>query len=73
MFSYFEKDGSFGLRLLEKEREEFLKKYKTSLFISYGIIKKEFVQVPDNLFLDYKEFKPWFDRSVQYVKTLKAK
>ena len=41
MFSYFEKDGTFGLRLPENVREEFLKKYKTTLFISYGIIKKD--------------------------------
>ncbi len=36
MFSYFEKDGTFGLRLAEKDREKFLKKYKTTPFISYG-------------------------------------
>ncbi len=73
MFSYFEKDGTFGLRLSEKPREEFLKKYKTTLFVSYGIIKKEFVLVPDKLFFNIKEFKPWFDMSFDYVKSLKAK
>jgi hypothetical protein len=73
MFSYFEKDGSFGLRLPEKDREEFLKKYRTTLFISYGIVKKEFVLVPDKIFEDFSEFKPWFDRSFKYVKSLKAK
>lgn len=73
MFSYFEKDGTFGLRIPEKEREVFLKKYKTTLFISYGIIKKEFVLVPDKLFLNFKEFKPWFDISFEYVASLKPK
>jgi len=73
MFSYFEKDGSFGLRLPEKEREEFLKKYKTTLFISYGIVKKEFVLVPDKLLMNLKELKPYFDISFEYVKSLKAK
>ena len=73
MFSYFEKDGTFGLRLPEKVREEFLKKYKTGLFISYGIIKKEFALVPDKLFENFKEFKPWFDISFKYVKSLKPK
>ena len=72
MFSYFEKDGTFGLRLPEKEREEFLKRYKTTLFISYGIVKKEFVLVPDKVLLNFKEFKPYFDRSFQYVQSLKA-
>ena len=73
MFSYFEKDGSFGLRLLEKEREAFLKKYNTTLFISYGIVKKEFVLVPDDLLKNVKAFKPYFTASVEYVKSLKAK
>ena len=73
MFAYFEKDGSFGLRLSEPDRDLFLKKYKTTLFISYGIVKKEFVLVPDQLFGKMKEFKPWFDRSFKYVETLKAK
>ena len=73
MFSYFEKDGTFGLRLPEKAREEFLKKYKTTLFVSYDIIKKEFVLVPDKLFLKMKEFKSWFDMSFEYVTSLKTK
>lgn len=73
MFSYFEKDGSFGLRLPEKERGEFLKKYKTTLFISYGIVKKEFVLVPDKLLKNTKELLPYFNASFEYVKSLKAK
>jgi hypothetical protein len=73
MFSNFEKDGSFGLRLPEKEKESFLKKYKTTLFISYGIVKKEFVLVPDKVLLNFKECKPYFDISFTYVSSLKAK
>ena len=73
MFSYFEKDGSFGLRLPEKTREAFLKKYKSTLFVSYGIIKKEFVLVPDKLLKNLKELKPYFDEAFEYVKSLKAK
>lgn len=73
MFSYFEKDGTFGLRLPEKEREAFLEKYKTTLFISYGIVKKEFVLVPEELLLNFNEFKPYFDISFEYVKSLKSK
>jgi len=73
MFSYFEKDGSFGLRLPEKEREEFLKKYKTTLFISYGIVKKDFVLVPQALLLDTKKIKPYFDISFKHVSSLKPK
>lgn len=73
MFSYFEKDGTFGLRLPEKAKEEFLKKYKTTLFVSYGVVKKEWVLVPEKLFNNYEEFKPYFKISFEFVKTLKAK
>jgi hypothetical protein len=73
MFSYFEKDGSFGLRLPDKVRDEFLKTYKTTLFVSYGVVKKEFVLVPDKLLHNMKEFKHYFDISFEYVKSLKPK
>ena len=73
MFSYFEKDGTFGLRLPDKERDDFLRKYKTNLFVSYGIVKKEFVLVPDKLLLNFEEFKPYFDISFEYVASLKPK
>lgn len=73
MSSYLEKDGSLGLRLPAAAIEEFLKKYKTTLFVSYGIVKKEFVLVPETLFKDTKKLKPYFDMSFEYVKTLKPK
>ena len=73
MFSYLEKDGSLGLRLPPDELEKFLKKYKTSLFRSYGIIKKDYALVPDKLQKNIKELKPYFDISFEYVKTLKPK
>ena len=73
MFSYLEKDGSMGLRLPQKEREAFLKKYKASLFLSYGVVKKEFVTVPERLLRNARELKLYFDISFKYVNTLKPK
>lgn len=73
MFSYFEKDGSFGLRLPENTRDEFLRKFDTTLFLSYGIVKKEFVLVPDKLFQTKKELAHYFQISFEYVKSLKPK
>ena len=49
MFSYMNSSGSLALRLPEKEREEFLKKYKTTLFEAYVAVMKEYVAVPDSL------------------------
>jgi hypothetical protein len=73
MFSYLEKDGSLGLRLPDEAIEDFLRKYKTTLFVSYGIVKKEFVLVPDKLLKNTKELKPYFDMSFRYVDSLKPK
>ncbi len=73
MFSYLEKDGSFGLRLPETDRQAFLKKYKTSLFVSFGMVMQEYVLVPENLFRNTRELAPFFKKSVEYVKTLKPK
>src|SRR5579863_7054366 len=73
MFSYLEKDGSLGLRLPPDVLEIFLKKYKTTLFKSYGIIKKEFALVPDELFKNTKELKPFFNISFEFVRSLKPK
>lgn len=73
MFSNFNPDGSLGLRLPPDQIEGFLKKYKTTLVEAYGIVRKEYVVVPDKLLKDIKELKPWFDLSYKYVSSLKPK
>jgi hypothetical protein len=62
--------SDFGYQL---KREEFIKKYNTSLFVSNGIVKKEFVLVPDKLLLNRQAFKPYFDISFKNIASLKAK
>src|SRR5215467_8517127 len=73
MFSNFNPDGSLGLRLPPDEIEGFLKKYKTTLVSAYGIIRKEYVVVPDALLKKTNELKPWFCKSFKYVSSLKPK
>jgi hypothetical protein len=73
MFSFLDKHGSCGIRLPEKERNDFLKKYKTGLFETHGTVLKEYVTVPDDLLKKTKELKKWFDISYAYVKTMKLK
>ncbi len=38
-----------AIRLPENERENFLKKYKTTLYEAYGTVMPEYVAVPDSL------------------------
>ena len=73
MFSCLHPPGRLALRLPEDEREAFLKKYKTKLFESYGVVQKEYVTVPDALLKKTKELQKYFAASYQYAKTLKPK
>ncbi len=73
MFSQLSKSGLLGIRLPEAERKEFLKKYNTKLFESYGAVLKEYVTVPDSLLENTDELKKYFELSHQYVMKLKPK
>jgi TfoX/Sxy family transcriptional regulator of competence genes len=73
MFSHLHPSGSVALRLGENEREQFLKKFQTTLFKAYGVVQKEYVTVPDSLLHKTKELAQYFELSFQYVQTLKPK
>ena len=67
MFTLLGPTGLLALRLPKGEREEFLKKHKTSLFEAYGHV------VPDRLLRDTKALRPYLEVSYAYVSGLKAK
>jgi TfoX/Sxy family transcriptional regulator of competence genes len=73
MFSYLSKEGNLALKLPAGEREAFLKKYKTKLCQAYGVVQPEYVEVPDSLLASTRELKKFFDRSYEYVASLKPK
>jgi len=73
MSSYLSKTGTLSLRLPEEAREPFLKKYKTTLCTQYGIVQKEYVEVPDALLKKTAELRDYFVLSVAYVGGLKPK
>lgn len=73
MFSYLSKTGKLALRLPTKTREAFLKKYKAKLSEQYGIVQKEYVEVPDTLLKKTSELKKFFAISFDYVSSLKPK
>ena len=73
MFSYLSKTGTLALRLPEDTRELFLKKYKTTLCKQYGVVQKEYVEVPDSLLQKTSEMKEYFALSFAYVGALKSK
>jgi hypothetical protein len=73
MFSLLHQSKTLAIPLPEAQREEFLKKYQTSLFEAYGVVMKEYVTVPDVLLEKTKELQKYLDASYEYAKTLKAK
>lgn len=73
MFSYLSKTGKLELRLPEDAREAFIKKYKAKLCEQYGIVQKEYVEVPDALLKKTSELKPYFALGFSYVGSLKPK
>ena len=40
MFTYLDQTGTMGIRLPDEELQAFLKKYKITLFQSYGVVKR---------------------------------
>jgi len=73
MFSQLLPSGRLSLRLPADERETFLKKYKTKLVEQYGVVMREYVEVPDALLAKTSEIKKYFDISYQYASSLKPK
>jgi len=73
MFTCLSSSGSLGIRLPKEDRENFLRKFNTTLFKSYGEVMKEYVTVPDDLLLNTEELRPYLEISFEYVKTLKPK
>lgn len=73
MSSYLSKEGKLALRLAPPDIDAFIHKYKAKLCEAYGVVQKEYVEVPDALLAKTSELKKYFDASVAYVSSLKPK
>jgi len=73
MFTFLNASGSLAIRLPEREREQFIQRYQTTLFEAHGVILKEYVAVPDSLLRNTGELARYLDLSFQYAMTLKPK
>lgn len=73
MFSYLSKEGKLALRLPAQTRDAFLQKYKASLCSAYGVIQKEYVEVPAALMKKTSELRVYLAASFAYASSLKRK
>lgn len=73
MFTHLSPPGTLAIRLAPEEVKAFLKKCKTTLFESYGVLKVDWVVVPDGLLKKTTELQRYFDLSYEYVKSLKPR
>jgi hypothetical protein len=62
-----------ALRLSGPDRENFLGTFATQLVEQHGAVLKEYVAVPPDLLERTTELSRWFDRSHEYVSSLKPK
>jgi TfoX-like protein len=72
MFSYLDR-GHLVLRLPAAERQAFIERHRTTLHEAHGIVQREYVDVPDELFADPELLLPSFRLSHAYVARLKPK
>jgi hypothetical protein len=73
MFSNLTKAGTLSLRLPDDVRAAFLTKYKTKLSEEYGVVRKEYVEVPGSLLAKTAELAPYFATSYAWVSAMKPK
>ena len=73
MFSFLSKDGVMGLRLSQKDREDFLTAFDSQLMEQHGRIMKEYVTIPHDLLSDKKKLTKYLQKSYAYVAGLKPK
>jgi len=73
MFSQLLPSGRVSLRLSEAERESFIRKFKSRNTEQYGVVQKEYVEVPDELLANTKKAAKYFRLSYEYASSLKPK
>lgn len=73
MFSLLNKDGEFGIRLSKESGAVFMKKYKTTIYRSYGAIMKDYVLIPQKMMKETRLLRSFLKVSYSYVMSLPPK
>lgn len=75
MYTMISKHGVVGIRLPETARAEFIERFGAELFRGDPAWPpaREYVAVPDDLLEDTATLRPYLERSLAWVRTLKPK
>lgn len=73
MYTMMRKDGILGIRLSDEDRKLFMEEHNTLPFENYGSMIKEYVEVPEHVFMDTELMLKYMNMSHEYAKTLKQK
>jgi uncharacterized protein YqkB len=73
MYTMLRKDGVLGIRLSEEDRKTFMETFDAIPFENYGSMIKEYVEVPETVFMDDSVIIEYMNKSHEYAKTLKLK
>src|SRR5437667_308188 len=73
MFSQLTDRGEVALRLSPEQVPAFLEKHKTKNHAAHGVVRPEYVIVPEALLKKTVEAKKYFAQSHAYVSSLKPK
>lgn len=73
MFSFLDKEGTVALRFSDDDRSEFMEQYESGPSIQYGKTMNGYATVPAELLSNTDELENWFERSHDYIATLKPK
>ncbi len=73
MFSFLSKEGSMGLRLSQKDREDFIQNFNSHLMEQHGRIMKEYVEIPSDVLQNTEQLSEYLQKSLRYVSGLKPK
>lgn len=70
MFSLFNKAGEVGIRLSKEMQKDFIEKYDSGPYKSYGATMKDYVLVPDSMLDDLDTVATWLKAGKEYVESL---
>jgi len=73
MFSLFNKAGEIGIRFSKELQEDYMKKFNTTLYRSYGAIMRGYILIPEHMWTDDKTIVKLLNDSFDYVMSLKPK